>query len=97
MKDVERYLGFYAPAFKTPHGETRTAWEEKRSARIHGPRSIDVSISGAKVLRHDDNHVAVTFRQGYRSERFQGSTRKTLELVRDGEHWRIVGEHVAKR
>jgi tetratricopeptide (TPR) repeat protein len=96
-KDVERYLGFYAPAFKTPRGETRAAWEEKRSARIHGPRSIDVSISGAKVLRQDDNHVAVTFRQGYRSERFQGSTRKTLELVRNGEDWRIVGEHLITR
>jgi tetratricopeptide (TPR) repeat protein len=96
-KDVERYLGFYAPAFKTPRGEPRAAWEEKRSARIHGPRSIDVSISSAKVLRHDDDHVAVTFRQAYRSERFQGSTRKTLELVRDGEDWRIVGEHLVTR
>ncbi len=93
-KDVERYLAFYAPAFKTPHGEPRAAWEKLRRARIAGPRSIEVSISGVEVLRHDDARAAATFRQNYRSDQFQDSVSKTLELVRDGERWLIVEERV---
>ena len=96
-KDVERYLAFYAPAFKTPGGEPRTAWEELRRKRVAGPRKIQVSISGVKVLRRDDARAAVTFRQRYRSDRFQGRTRKTLELVRNGKQWLIVEERVIKK
>jgi murein L,D-transpeptidase YafK len=96
-KDVERYLAFYAPAFKTPGGEPRAAWEELRRKRVAGPNKIQVSISGVDVLRRDDARAAVTFRQRYRSDRFQGSTRKALELVRDGKHWLIVEERVIKK
>lgn len=96
-KDVERYLAFYAPAFKTPRGEPRTAWENLRRARVTGPRSIQVSISGVKVLRQDDARAEVIFRQRYRSDKFQGSTRKALALVRAGNRWLIVEERVIKK
>ena len=93
-KDVERYLAFYAPAFKPPRGQMRAAWEKQRRARIAGPRVIEVSISGVEVLRRDDARAAATFCQRYRSDRFQDSVSKTLELVRDGERWLIVEERV---
>ncbi len=95
-KNVEAYLSFYAAEFKTPGGVPRADWEEARRARVSGPRSIQVSIRGPKVLRRDDQHVAVTFEQRYRSDRFQGRTRKTLELLRVGNDWRILEEVVKK-
>lgn len=95
-KDVDAYLAFYAPDFKTPDGVPRAAWENERRARITGPRSIKVSIRNPKVVHHDDRRAAVVFQQTYRSDRFQGHTRKTLELVRIGNDWRIVEEVVKK-
>lgn len=95
-KDVEMYLSFYAADFRTPGGVPRADWEETRRARVSGPRSIQVSIRGPKVVRRDDQHVAVTFEQRYRSDTFQGRTRKTLELLRVGNDWRIVEEVVKK-
>jgi len=93
-KDVERYLAFYAPAFKPPRGQTRETWEKLRRARVAAPRFIEVSASEVKVLRHDDTRAAASFRQRYRSDLYQDDTNKTLELVRDGDRWLIVDERV---
>jgi len=95
-KDVDAYLAFYAADFKTPNGVPRAAWEDERRVRVAGPRSIKVSIRNPKVVRHDDRRAAVVFQQTYRSDRFQGRTRKTLEMVRIGDDWRIVDEVVMK-
>lgn len=93
-QDVDGYLAFYAPDFKTPRGVPRSEWEAQRRSRVGGPRSIQVTVRNAKVVRRDNRHVAVSFQQSYRSDRFQGRTRKTLELVRVGDDWRIVEEAV---
>jgi pilus assembly protein FimV len=93
-KNLERYLGFYAAAFKPSDGQTRAAWEKLRRARVSGPRSIEVSISDLKVVRHDDARAAVSFHQRYRSDRYRDETDKTLELVREGDRWQIVEERV---
>ena len=95
-QDVDAYLSFYAAEFKTPHGESRADWEQQRRARVGGPSKIKVALRDIKVVRHDERHVAVTFQQAYRSDRFQGRTRKTLEMVRVGDDWRIFEEVVSK-
>jgi hypothetical protein len=95
-QDVDAYLSFYAAEFKTPHGESRADWEQQRRARVGGPSKIKVALRDIKVVRHDERHVAVTFQQAYRSDRFQGRTRKTLEMVRVGDDWRILEEVVSK-
>lgn len=95
-KDVDAYLAFYAEQFKTPDDMPRAQWEAERRARVAGPRSIKVAIRDVKIVRRDDARVAVNFHQAYRSDRYQGHTRKTLELLRVGDDWRIVEEMVAK-
>lgn len=95
-KDVDAYLAFYATQFKTPNGVPRAQWEADRRARVSGPSSIKVAIRDVKIARRDDGRMAVNFHQAYRSDRFQGHTRKTLELLRVGDDWRIVEEVVAK-
>jgi Flp pilus assembly protein TadD len=93
-QNVDAYLAFYAPDFKTPRGIPRAEWEAQRRSRVSGPRSIKVTIRDTKVVRRDDRRVAVSFQQSYRSDRFQGRTRKTLELIWVGDDWRIVEEAV---
>lgn len=93
-KDVERYLSSYAPEFKPPEGQSRRAWEKLRRTRVSAPRSIEVSITDLEVVQRNENRAAATFRQDYRSDGYEDSVRKTLELVRDGERWLIAEERV---
>ncbi len=91
-QDVDRYLGFYAPAFQPPDGQSRKAWENLRRSRVTGPNSIVVTITDVDVTRPDATHATATFRQTYRSDRYQDEVGKTLELVREGDRWLIVEE-----
>lgn len=93
-QDVGRYLAFYAPSFEPREGQTRKAWEKRRRSRVTRPRSIEVSIGDVEIVQHDGARAAATFRQRYRSVRFQDSVTKTLALVLDGDRWLIVAERV---
>lgn len=91
-KNVDAYLAFYAPDFKTPAGESRSAWEALRKDRISKPKSIEVSISAPKVEFTDDSHASVSFKQGYRATHLKTSSSKTLVLVKTGGNWLIQEE-----
>ena len=91
-QDADAYLAHYAPDFKTPRGEKRSAWEKERRSRITGPKSIAVKIKSPKVTRESDTAARVTFHQIYRSDRFSGSSDKTLEMVKIDGRWLIRQE-----
>jgi tetratricopeptide (TPR) repeat protein len=95
-KDVDGYLAFYSSDFKTPGGEARADWEKARRQRIAAPKSIAVSIDGAKVsLGADGQSATVTFRQGYRSDVIKSTnTTKTLVLSKIDGRWLIQQERV---
>ena len=93
-QNADVYLAHYAPDFKTPRGEPRGAWENLRRSRVVGPKSITVEIRSPKVTREGDAAARVTFRQIYRSDRFSGSSDKTLEMVKIDGRWLIRQEQV---
>ena len=90
-KDVGAYLAFYGPAFKTPNGEARPAWEAERRRRITAPKSIQVLVESPKVSVNA-NSATVSFRQSYRSDTLKVSGSKTLTLVRSNGKWLIQQE-----
>lgn len=90
-KDVEAYLGFYAPQY-APSGMTRADWVEQRRSRITAPKSIDIKISDLKLEQVGEMATA-TFRQAYRSDRHQSTVSKTLTFALQDGQWRIVGEN----
>lgn len=95
-KNSKKYLAFYGKEFKTPDGESRSAWEAQRHERISKPKSIHVEIKDAKVKLTDDNHATVSFRQFYRASHLQTSASKTMELARSNGRWFIVEERAGK-
>ncbi len=95
-KNTKKYLAFYAKEFKTPDGESRSAWEEQRQERIAKPKSIQVEIKDAKVKLTDDNHATAIFKQFYHASHMHTSTTKTLELVKAGGKWLITEERASK-
>lgn len=95
-KNTKKYLAFYAKEFKTPDGESRSAWEEQRQARISAPKSIHVEVKDLKVKLIDDAHASVSFKQFYHASHLHSSASKTLELVQSNGKWLITTERAGK-
>jgi tetratricopeptide (TPR) repeat protein len=93
-KDVNAYLSFYAPDFKTPGGEPRANWEKSRRQRITAPKRIEVGVDAIKVGAIDANSATVNFRQHYRSDSLKADSTKTLVMVRTDGKWLIQQERV---
>jgi pyruvate/2-oxoglutarate dehydrogenase complex dihydrolipoamide acyltransferase (E2) component len=91
-RDADAYLAFYAPDFNVPGGEKREAWEKGRRQRITAPKSVAVSVEGAKVEFQGDGKASVSFRQQYKSDVLSAVTNKTLVLVLVDGRWRIQQE-----
>lgn len=92
-KDVKAYLAHYDRDFQTPRGRSRTVWENERRERLGKPGEISVGVDNPRVSIEGER-ATVRFLQRYRSTDFNSNTTKTLELVRRGQHWRIVSERV---
>jgi ketosteroid isomerase-like protein len=93
-KKVGAYLAFYSRDFRAPNSQSRSEWAKLRHERIERPKSIRVTVDMPKVAVVDATHATVSFRQGYRSDDLQTSTRKTLLMVKQGGEWLIQEERV---
>ncbi|MFT7402137.1 MAG: tetratricopeptide (TPR) repeat protein [Hydrogenophaga sp.] len=90
-RNMDAYLGAYAPAFVPAGGQNRRAWEADRTARIVPRSRIGVDVSDLSI-DVKGNRATARFLQAYSSDTLNVSSRKTLELVRNGGRWLIVRE-----
>ena len=90
-KDVASYLGAYSKEFAPPGKQSRAAWEVDRRKRIVGKTSISVKLDNLDVTISGNKAVA-KFRQQYRAGALSVSSRKTLHLLKTGDHWQITKE-----
>jgi tetratricopeptide (TPR) repeat protein len=91
-KNVNKYLSYYSADFKTPDGESRSAWAASRRDRISKPKQIEVSVSDVSVDFTDNTHATVKFHQNYRASNFKAAGGKTLLMVKSGNSWFIQEE-----
>jgi ketosteroid isomerase-like protein len=92
-KDMKRYYAAYASQFTPANGATRAQWESDRRIRIVSKKTIAVELRDMKVTAK--GHTAtVRFKQIYSSDNLKGTSRKTLDMVRQGQKWLIVRESV---
>jgi Flp pilus assembly protein TadD/ketosteroid isomerase-like protein len=90
-KDMSAYLGAYGKEFDPPGTQSRSAWEQERRKRIVGKSNISLKLENLTVTVTGNKAVA-KFRQDYRANALSVSSRKTLELLKTGDHWLIVRE-----
>jgi tetratricopeptide (TPR) repeat protein len=90
-KNMQGYLGAYAPNFAPPGGQSRGEWEADRKARILPRNRIGVDLIDINVSVNGDRATA-KFRQAYSSDNLSVTSRKTLDLVKSGNRWLIVRE-----
>lgn len=90
-KDMKGYFNAYGKDFIPSGGVSRTTWEAERRARIEGKSKISVRLEGLQVSVNG-NKATAKFRQEYRANGIAISSRKTLDLVNQGDGWKIVRE-----
>lgn len=91
-RDVDAYLGFYAPSFVPSPGGDRDGWREKRKAVLSRAVDISVDVSDLTVTLPDANRATTVFKQTYRSANYRDVVTKTLQWVRTGDRWMITRE-----
>jgi tetratricopeptide (TPR) repeat protein len=91
-KDADAYLAHYAKDFDPPGNQARADWEKARRSRIAAPKSISVDIASPKVTMQGSDTALVSFRQTYRSDRFNGTSSKTLTMTKSDGRWLIREE-----
>lgn len=92
-QDMDRYLAAYGSDFTPGGGQSRKNWEQDRRARIVGKSSISVNIENL-VIKVDGDNATAKFRQIYRADNLNVSSRKTLDMQRSGNQWHIRKESV---
>ena len=92
-QDMDRYLAAYGSDFTPAGGLSRKTWEEDRRARIVGKTNISVNLENL-VIKVDGASATAKFRQVYRADSLNISSRKTLEMQRSGNQWHIRKESV---
>jgi len=90
-RDVKAYLASYGKDFSPPGSMSRSSWEEERRMRISSKSKISVKLENLTVTASGNTAVA-KFRQDYKANGLAVSSRKTLDLVKNGDRWQIVKE-----
>ena len=83
-------------SFKTPKGESRSAWENLRRSRISTPKSIKVEISDLNISMDSNTQARVTFKQNYRASHLSQRTGKTLVMINTNGQW-LIEQEMAQR
>ncbi|PKO25828.1 MAG: hypothetical protein CVU35_02270 [Betaproteobacteria bacterium HGW-Betaproteobacteria-8] len=91
-QDVDTYLASYSSSFKTPKGESRSAWENLRRTRISAPKSIKVDVDEIKIVMDSSTQAQVSFKQSYRASHLSQRTGKTLVMINTNGQWLIERE-----
>jgi ketosteroid isomerase-like protein len=92
-KNLKVYFSSYGKDFEPPGDSKRSAWENDRETRIMGKSKISIRLDGLKITVNGNKAIA-KFRQYYKADELAVSSRKTLELTKYGEQWRITRETV---
>lgn len=71
---------------------SRSAWEEERRQRITSKSKITVKLENLTVTSSSATTAVAKFRQDYKANGLAVSSRKTLDLVKNGDRWQIVKE-----
>lgn len=90
-QDVSAYLASYSKDFKPARRLSRAQWEAERRDRISAKKKIQVEIQQPSITVNG-NTAVVTFKQHYRADSLDTTTRKTLKLKKQSERWVILSE-----
>lgn len=90
-KDVDRYLSFYAPDFRSERGDP-DSWKAQRRRLVARKGDINVKLEEVLARELAPDRVETQFKQTYRSNGFSDVMQKSLVWQQVGSEWLIVKE-----
>jgi len=94
-RNVTTYLQSYSLKFVPARGMSRDAWIAQRKQSLATSGKIELSVENLKIDVKDATKATTTFRQVYRSDKYQDVIQKTLEWENTDGRWLIVSENGA--
>jgi len=91
--DMNGYYAAYAKNFKPSGGVSLSRWKNERRDRILNKKSISVGIRKLSI-QIENNTAVAKFQQIYESENIKSDSKKTLNMLRQGDDWLILRESV---
>jgi len=92
-RNLTTYLTAYSVKFVPPRGMTRDAWITQRRQALANSGKIELSVENLKIELKDATHATTTFRQVYRSDKYQDVMQKTIDWENTDGRWLIIGEN----
>lgn len=90
-KDLDTYFRSYSRDFRPDESMDLPTWKAQRRLRITSKKTIQIEISDLKIAV-DAPQARATFTQTYEAGAVRATSRKTLDLIQEGDRWRIVQE-----
>jgi murein L,D-transpeptidase YafK len=94
-RDVQKYMGYYAPEFVSADGMSYQAFKRHKEKVNKGKSFISVATDNLMILLppEGEGKVAVArFHQRYQSSNFKTESNKILYLKKGQGGWHIIGE-----
>ena len=96
-RQINAYLGAYAPDFVPASGGGREAWAAKRKQILGRAGEISLDLANIKIEMRDTQHATTSFAQSYKAASFSDTVSKTIEWVRVNGKWLIARETTAPK
>lgn len=95
-KNIEAYLGAYAPEFVAEGLPSRAAWEAQRKQRLSAKQGAITLVLNDVQVQREGNTAVVQFEQKYAAKTYKDVLLKTLELryAPAQKRWLITHERV---
>ncbi len=94
QQQVDAYLLYYSSQFQPPEGRDREQWASRRRSRVSNPNYISVTLEALRIGSRAPGTAHAEFVQAYRSDSYQDTVVKRLDLVQEDGSWRILTEKV---
>jgi PPM family protein phosphatase len=90
--DIDKYMSFYSDKFES-EGFNKKTWRNDKETKNKRKAWISIRISNIKLSGPTkENRIEARFNMNYRSSTFSGSSKKVIELVKEGDALKIIAE-----
>jgi serine/threonine protein phosphatase PrpC len=90
--DIDKYMSFYSDKFESG-GFNKKTWRIDKETKNRRKSWIKIRISNLKISNTaKEDRMEARFTMNFKSSNFSGSSKKVLDIVKEGNTLKIIGE-----
>ena len=95
-RQADTLISLYSREFEPAGRETRSQWESRIEREMSNATFIRMAISALEISAPTDSQGEASFFQSIRSDQRDDTIRTSLEVVREGDGWKIVRQTITR-